>query len=471
MPEHPDELQRARLNRRKEDGKAEAERLKIVEPLESLPSYIMDLAGSLEHLDLSGTGLSTLPDDFNRFQKLKIAFFSNCNFVVFPKELATCPELEMVAFRSNGMAEIPEDSLPPRLRWLILTNNKIEALPKSIGKCSRLQKCMLSGNHLRGLPDEMAGCKKLGLLRLSANRIVSLPSWLSEMPELSFLSFAGNPCSTTPSVDPVYTPELATVPWSDIDIHEILGEGASGIISKGNWKAADHTRQIAAKLFKGDVTSDGTPLDEMRACIMAGRHDNLIDTLGEIQDHPDKKGLVMQLVPPLYSTLGLPPSLESCTRDCFLSTTKLALTQCLRILHGVASAAAHLHSTGIAHGDLYAHNILYDDEGHALLGDFGAASLYDASTYPVERLEVLAFAHLIEDAWGLTRPNLKFCEAELRCSVQLKHLHLRCSTAAVMERPDFATIVLVLENIKVEHKDVTHRRVATKAPALVEVKA
>ncbi|KAI1079838.1 serine/threonine protein kinase [Whalleya microplaca] len=433
-------------------------KLNISKPLSHFPTEIFDAAETLEHLDLSGTGLSTLPEDFGRLEKLKIALFSNCNFSVFPKELAQCPELEMVAFRGNRMAEVPENSLPPKLRWLILTNNEIESLPKSIGQCARLQKCMLSGNKLRSLPDEMAACKKLGLLRLSANRIAELPGWLFELPELAFLSFAGNPCAAAvPKHDDeshaTDTPSsrLADVSWADLDVHHLLGEGASGIISKGHWNGIDRAhREVAIKLFKGDVTSDGTPTDEMRACLRAGPHANLIDPLGKIRDHPDRReGLVMQLIPSSrYRTLGQPPSLQTCTRDRFApGAAALTTRQGLGILRGVAAAVGHLHARGVAHGDLYAHNVLFSDDGHALLGDFGAASVYDKQEQEkeqkqhygrVEQLEALAFAHLIEDVWSLMKP--RFSEEELRVSMRLAALHRRCSSPVGPERPSFGEI-------------------------------
>lgn len=496
-------------------------KLKISSPLTSFPDHIFDLADSLEHLDLSGTGLTTLPPSISRLTKLKIAFFSQCGFAVFPRELASCPALEMVAFRGNGMREIPEGSLPPNLRWLILTNNRIRALPRSIGSCARLQKCMLAGNELESLPDEMAACRRLGLLRLSANRLRELPRWLFTLPELAFLSFAGNPCcspfldveatgtagnSTTTTTTTATTTtrggdtvvsngnestqahrvaeaELARVSWTSLDVHEVLGEGASGVVSKGTWditieqpQPQSQQQHVAIKLFKGGVTSDGTPADEMRACIQAGSHPNLIDPLGRIHDHPSgAEGLVMQLVPARYRTLGLPPSLQSCTRDHFPATAAgLRTAQGLSILRGIAGAAAHVHERGVAHGDLYAHNILFDDAGHALLGDFGAASTYrshyhhhhdhhhrrhhrrydddashDTKHHPqhlphaqqhqhLEQVEVLAFAHLIEDVWRLIR--LDFEERELRVSMLLASLHRGCATPVVADRPKFSEV-------------------------------
>lgn len=349
------------------------------------------------------------------------------------------------------MISILEDAFPPNLRWLILTNNKIVALPKSIGKCHRLQKCMLAGNQLTGLPDKMANCKKLGLLRISANRIKELPEWLCEMPELSFLAFAGNPCAPTFEDNPV----LEDIPWEDLSVTTLLGEGASGIISKGVWKREG--KECAVKLFKGEVTSDGSPADEMAACITAGRHSNLIDPWGKIHGHPDKKGLVLQLIPPHYGNLGSPPTLDSCTRDNYPDTLygSFSAQKAVRILKGIASAAAHLHDKGISHGDLYAHNILVDKDGHALLGDFGAASIYRRNherAEAFEKLEVLAFGHLIEDMMSLVGPyndgeSLKTTDDVL---ASLQDLHAKCTGFVVQDRPLFEDVDGVLEGIQRE---------------------
>lgn len=442
-------------------------RLKLASPLDTFPLEILDLGDTLEQLDLSGTGLSSLPLNFGQsLPKLKIAFFSQCSFVIFPRELASCPQLEMVAFRGNGIKSIPEDALPPRLRWLILTDNKLTVLPRSIGSCARLQKCMLAGNQLDTLPEEMQQCKKLGLLRLSSNKFDSLPDWLFQMPELAFLSFAGNPCSSSPDQAANGTPsangdgpaKLAQVAWSDLEVQHTLGEGASGVISKGVWRTESETKQeVAIKLFRGDLTSDGTPMDEMSACISAGQQENIIDVLGRIHDHPDeasgtfKGGLVMQLIPPNYLTLGQPPSFQTCTRDNYAADSKSSFDGALNILQGISAAAAHLHSKGISHGDLYAHNILTNAQGHALLGDFGAATVHGGKVSPLlEKLEVLAFAHLIEDLLGLVPVGEK---PEVVSSLQ--ELHQRCSVPDVAARPPFEALDEELKNIYTQQQTVT----------------
>ncbi|ORY76960.1 hypothetical protein BCR37DRAFT_400654 [Protomyces lactucae-debilis] len=368
----------------------------------------------LELLDLSGNPLCSLPADFaHKLPKLKVCFLSDCKFVTFPK-LSECPVLEMVAFKGNGMQTVPEDALPPSLRWLILTNNAITALPSSIGRCTRLEKCMLAGNQLTDLPHSMANLKRLGLLRLSANKLASLPSWLFELPSLCWLAFAGNPCSQRSKA------RLSELPWDTLVVQHILGEGASGVISK----AKLGEKEVAVKVFKGEVTSDGAPSDEMDACIAAGSHPHLIDPLASVLNHPGgRRGLVLELVPPTYTNLGLPPSMTSCTRDNF--SRRLSKADALSILRGIAAAAVHLHRRGIAHGDLYAHNILVDDHGHAFFGDFGAATLY--GDWPMEKLEVKAFGWLVDDLMSISE-------------LELSTLRDACTTSVVSLRPTFVEI-------------------------------
>lgn len=54
-------------------------------------------------------------------------------------------------------------------------------------------------------------------------------------------------------------------------------------------------------------------------------------------------------------------------------------SQTASICSGLASALAYLHSLGVCHGDVYAHNIMLQGTTHAVLCDFGAAFCYDSA--------------------------------------------------------------------------------------------
>jgi hypothetical protein len=345
--------------------------------LTEFPPEIYTLADSLEILDLTGNALSSLPDDLSRLHKLRIIFCSDNQFTELPAALGACPSLSMIGFKANRIRHVPAAALPATLRWLVLTDNEIEALPPALGERPLLQKLMLAGNRLRTLPESMAQLHKLELLRIASNQLQSLPSWLLSLPRLRWLAYAGNPLCDQLEDTLVHTPS-ATVRWPELTLGDKLGEGASGVIYRADWQPGAAAASVAVKLFKGAMTSDGSPLSEMAACLGAGAHPNLIPVLGHIEDHPEgAHGLAMSLISPNFHNLAGPPSLDSCTRDIYKDGKRFDLEAMLSIARSIASAAAQLHSHGIMHGDLYGHNVLHDDHGHTLLGDFGAASFYD----------------------------------------------------------------------------------------------
>ena len=227
-----------------------------------------------------------------------------------------------------------------------------------------------------------------------------------------------------------------------------MGEGASGVIHQALWHGAAD-KHAAVKLFKGALTSDGLPHSEMAACIMAGAHPNLIAVHGKIDDHPQgKKGLVMSLIAADFINLAGPPSLESCTRDIYNDATRFSLKAVVTMVLGIAAAAQHLHARGIMHGDLYAHNILHDAAGNALLGDFGAASFFshedEQRAQALQRIEVKAFSCLLEE---LLQRCCSAGESETTLNA-LAALQMRCAYSTPAARPLFAEILQILQRVQ-----------------------
>lgn len=417
--------------------------------LQTFPHEIFDLADSLEILDLSGNALSTLPDDLPRLHKLRILFCSDNQFTTLPQVLGQCRQLSMVGFKANQIRTVPGNALPATLRWLILTDNQITNLPAEIGRCTQLQKLMLSGNQLRALPAEMSTCTQLELLRISANRLTELPAYLLTLPKLAWLAFAGNPfCQITETAALDSTP-IDLIDWDHLTLEQPLGEGASGVIHQAQWCNNQERQTVAVKLFKGAVTSDGLPQSEMSACISAGAHAHLIPVLGKVVGHPENvPGMVMELIDPGFINLAGPPSLESCTRDIYAIGTTFDLNAVVKLAHGMASAAQHLHEQGLMHGDLYAHNILHDPHGVALLGDFGAASFLapenQQQANSLQRIEVRAFACLLEELLTHCTPAADASPCVLQALIDLKSA---CMQETPNDRPLFNEIEQVLRKL------------------------
>ncbi|KWB49315.1 protein kinase [Burkholderia ubonensis] len=425
---------------------AGARHLKLACGLTEFPREIFDLADTLETLDLTGNALSTLPDDLPRLSRLRILFASDNRFTELPEVLGACPQLSMIGFKANRIRTVSGKSLPLLLRWLILTDNEVDTLPAEIGNCAHLQKLMLAGNRLRTLPESMSACSRLELVRLSANQLRALPDWLLRLPRLAWLAYAGNPLGAALEAAASADSSIPEVPWETLALEQKLGEGASGVIHRARRlpDAADASRHVAVKLFKGAMTSDGLPDCEMAACIHAGQHPNLIPVIGKVKDHPaHAHGLVMELIDPAFVNLAAPPSLASCTRDVYADDARFDPASALGIAHGIASAAHHLHERGILHGDLYAHNILHRGAGQALLGDFGAASFYDANDAALgaalQRLEVRAFGCLLDEL-------IERCDAaRLPARRELEALAAACLSEDVESRPSFDAIASGLQ--------------------------
>ncbi|WP_095078907.1 leucine-rich repeat-containing protein kinase family protein [Pseudomonas sp. Irchel s3h17] len=411
--------------------------------LTEFPEEIFDLADSLEVLNLSGNALERLPDDLHRLTRLRVLFCSNNRFTELPECLGQCAQLSMIGFKSNQLERVPAAALPPLLRWLILTDNRIGELPSELGERPLLQKLMLAGNRLRHLPASLSQCHQLELIRISANQLTELPQWLLTLPALAWLAYAGNPLETEACASALET--TANIPWSHVHLQQPLGEGASGVIHRAQWQPpAQPAQPVAVKLYKGHMTSDGSPLHEMNACITAGIHPNLIRVHGRLVDHPQAQaGLVMHLVDPSYRNLADLPSLASCSRDVYADGLRLSAAVALNIAAGVASAAAHLHRQGITHGDLYGHNTLCNERGECLLGDFGAASFHATAdtleTRALQRIEVRAFGILLGEL--LERIDSGLSQAG---RVGLEQLHARCCQPEVLARPGFSEIVEAL---------------------------
>src|SRR5690606_34363813 len=165
-------------------------------------------------------------------------------------------------------------------------------------------------------------------------------------PRLSWLAFAGNPFSDAIEATALAQHPVPPIAREHIDFGEVLGQGASGIIHRVEWQPPTQaTKAMAAKLFKGSLTSDGLPHSEMAACIAAGEHPSLIRIAGPLADRDDAPpGLLMELIDPSFRVLAGPPSLASCTRDCYAPQQRFDTGQVLKIAAGVASLMQHLHA-------------------------------------------------------------------------------------------------------------------------------
>jgi hypothetical protein len=98
------------------------------------------------------------------------------------------------------------------------------------------------------------------------------------------VALAGNPLTIKPWDDKFAQngdkagQKMREIKYEDIRMGDKLGEGASGQVFKGDWDG----KEVAVKVFKGQITSDGLPECEMDAMVAAGgAHPNLPKVVSE----------------------------------------------------------------------------------------------------------------------------------------------------------------------------------------------
>jgi hypothetical protein len=366
-------------------------------------------------------------------------FFLGCHFTEVPVVIGRLPRLFMLSFKANKLERVPEGSIPKSVCWLILSDNRLAALPRCVGECVGMRKLLLAGNRLtnEGLPETMQNMRHLELVRLADNRLEKIPEWLLRHPKLAWLALAANPatepfsaaarrrCLDGSSTDAFDVPEVS---WASLNVDPSqppLGKGASGEVfasergGVGGGVAAVKVYKHAAK------TSDGRPEDEMAASVLASRTgcDSIVRTLARFTREEEEEegntsyGLVMEFLDPkTWKVLGGPPSFDSVTRDVYAFGARRTFFEIVSLARCVAGAGAALHAAGVHHGDLYAHNVLFRpgqpgaqglfSQGQgpgpaAKLSDFGAAFFYPPGSKlgaELERTEVRAFGVLLEEA-------------------------------------------------------------------------
>ena len=408
--------------------------------LTQLPDEVFDLADSLEVLNLSGNQLTNLPHSMGRLHKLKIIFGSNNLFTHLPESLGECAALEVVGFKATRIRHVPTQALPPKLRWLILTDNAVDTLPEALGERPALQKLMLAGNRLKALPEGLERAQRLELLRLSANHFETLPGWLTRLPRLAWLALAGNPLGW----QTVNSAPLPGIEWSNLRLGERLGEGASGHIFRVH---VGESPPLALKLFKGAVTSDGLPEHEIAGSLAAGPHALLCTPVAELANHPDgTRGIFLPLLPTELTNLAGPPSMDSCTRDVYPRHFHLSAESALALARQMLAGLGHLHGRGVMHGDFYAHNILWEPVScNAILSDMGAACVMPSNQPALKRdllaLEVRAFGIFLEELVA----HVPLAELTVEGSAALRILKNGarvCMALNPADRPDLACFAL-----------------------------
>lgn len=355
---------------------------------------IIDDYTNITLLDLSNNKLSKLPNNFNKlFPNLKILFLTNNLFEDIP-ECLLYSKITILSIKNNKIQKI--DNLPITINWLMATNNNITNI-NYITNLINLRKLSLSGNFISEIPEEINKLHNLELVRFSNNNITIINKNCLELPKLTYIALGGNP------IFPDIYKTIPIINIENIKLYEKLGSGASGAVYLCS--IYDSNDKYVVKLFHNKFGVDGLSSTEISVLSMLYNVNckNLVKVIAKLENDD---GIIFEYIED-FKVLGNVPNFNTITRD--VMTEKLNYDKILFIINGIKNAMDKLYELQIIHGDLYAHNIIYNDN-IVKLTDFGA-SFYVENKEIYEKLhkyELRAFKNLILDVVQICPDNEKY---------------------------------------------------------------
>jgi hypothetical protein len=403
------------------EGRLEAAR-------QALRAAPLEWRASVKQLDLSKNELPTVDFGFffedvslknPIFPSLTTLFLTENRLTLVPPALRKLVTVTRLSLKSNLITGIDANLLPPGLVHLILTDNRIRTA-RNFHALVELRKLMLSGNELTSpcsfvLQAESAmpvhahapgpTMPSLELLRLGRNKIASLSPAEVEcfdpehgaFPRLRWLSLAGNPLVVDSGLR-VADKLLDLSNVLDCAGKPVLGAGASGEVRRCTLSVTEDQARallddsapaagasptaasvdVAVKFFK-NVSSDGSAGDELLALASLPTHPNVLRPLGFIPAGCPQAPHGAVVMPLMTSPrpLGKAPTIDTVTQDRFDDDAPKAFASPAAVsaaLADVAAAMAAVHKVGLAHGDLYAHNIFFSGAVDKVSGGGAAAS-------------------------------------------------------------------------------------------------
>lgn len=168
----------------------------------SVFGYAVNPRGRITELGLSSRAevkkFTTIPDDFRWLGHLEAISFKENDIEHIPPWVVDWVNLEYVDLRSNNLSAFP--LLPPNIKYLFLTANKLTNIPDSIEQYRALEVLELTQTGLHLLPGTIGNLGHLRELNLRRNLLGTLPDSLGDLKILKSLNLSGNKLKVIPSV-------------------------------------------------------------------------------------------------------------------------------------------------------------------------------------------------------------------------------------------------------------------------------
>jgi internalin A len=151
-------------------------------------------------LDLSGKGITELPNEIGQLANLQKLDLSHNQLTLLPESIGQLTNLQKLDLKANRLISLP-DSLGQltNLQWLNLSGNQLTSLPESLGQFANLQSLSVGSNRLTLMPEWIGRLGKLLRLIFGYNQLTSLPDSIGQLVNLQWLYLNSNQLTSLPA--------------------------------------------------------------------------------------------------------------------------------------------------------------------------------------------------------------------------------------------------------------------------------
>jgi len=186
------------VNRETEQGLLSQQQLDYARRYSSIDDAINN-AKSVYILNVSGQGITYLPEEIGLLKNLQIMVISDNYIDSLPSSIGNLEKLQILRADHNRLK-----TLPPQfgnlvnLEELDLSHNRIEWIPYEFKNLTNLLKLDLSYNNLQLLAYDMSDMDKLAVLNISNNKFEKFPNQIFNLKTLVYLDVSNNPIKVLP---------------------------------------------------------------------------------------------------------------------------------------------------------------------------------------------------------------------------------------------------------------------------------
>jgi disease resistance protein RPS2 len=196
-----------------------------------IPPLFFDYMTALQTLNLSRTGISSLPKSIVKLVSLRRLILSRCdNFKELSHEVGELEELEVLDIEGTEIWDLPENPRWPMLLQFVLHDNKEfrKIPPFFFNHMTALQTLNLSKTGVRSLPESVFRLVSLKRLFLSyCHRFMRLSPKVGELEQLEVLDLEGTEIMNLPKE----IMKLTNLTCLKFSIYGYMGDGSSAMQS------------------------------------------------------------------------------------------------------------------------------------------------------------------------------------------------------------------------------------------------